>query len=258
MSGVMEDKKGLILGVSNRRSLGWAVARTAASEGAQVGITYHNERFEKRVRSLVEEAGIVVSGLWECDATDPEQVERLFESVAETMGGLDFLVHCWAYAPPEALREDFVETSWDAYRIAHQISAYSLIRVVRRVRGLMGGKGSVVTLTYYGSEKVIPGYNAMGVAKASLEASLRYLASEVGEDGIRVNAVSPGPVNTLSARGVPEFSRMLAEHAKKAPLGRNIEREEVGKAAVFLASDLASGITGEVLHVDAGYNIMGT
>ncbi len=258
MSRLLEGRRGLILGVANHRSLAWAIARTAAEHGARLGITYQGERFSRRVEKMVAaEADMQGTQLWSCDATSEEDMDRLFESVAAEMGRLDFMVHCWAYAPAEDLSGDYIETSWPGHRVAQQVSVHSLTEVVRRARPLMSEGGSVITLTYYGAEKVVPGYNVMGVAKASLEAAVRYLASDVGQDAIRVNAISAGPVNTLSARGVPGFIDMLTYHREQAPLGRNVEADEIAGAALFLASQLSSGITGEVLHVDAGYNIMG-
>ena len=258
MSRLLDGKKGLILGVANHRSLAWAIARKTAEHGAHLGITYQSERFSRRVQRMVAAEQDMEGALcWPCDATSEEEMDRLFESVAAEMGQLDFVMHCWAYAPAEDLSRDYIETSWDGHRVAQQVSVHSLTEAVRRARPLMKAGGSVTTLTYYGAEKVVPGYNVMGVAKASLEAAVRYLASDVGRDAIRVNAISAGPVNTLSARGVPGFADMLTYHREQAPLKRNVEAEEIAGAALFLASQLASGVTGEVLHVDAGHNIMG-
>ncbi|MFO8061173.1 MAG: enoyl-ACP reductase [Bacillota bacterium] len=258
MSGLLEGKKGLILGVANHRSLAWAIAGRTAEHGARLGITYQGERFRRRIEKMVtDRADMKDALLWPCDATSAEDLDRLFAAVRTEMGQLDFLVHCWAYAPAEDLSRDYVDTRWEGHRVAQQVSVHSLTEAVRRCRPLMEEGGSVITLTYYGAEKVVPGYNVMGVAKASLEAVVRYLASDVGRVGIRVNAISAGPVNTLSARGVPGFLDMLSHHRERAPLRRNVEAEEIAGAALFLASSLSSGITGEVLHVDAGYNIMG-
>lgn len=258
MPRLLEGKRGVILGVANHRSLAWAIARAAAEAGADLAITYQSERFHRRVAKLVEdESAMDEVILHACDATSPEEMDRLFASLKEEMGRLDFIVHCWAYAPREDLMRDYIETSWEGHSIAQQISAHSLTEAVRRGRELMVDGGSVVTLTYYGAEKAVPGYNVMGVAKASLEAAVQYLAHDTGRDGIRINAVSAGPVNTLSARGVPGFLDMLSMHADRAPLGRNVEASEIADAALFLLSDMSSGVTGEILHVDAGYNIMG-
>lgn len=256
MHALLEGKKGLILGVANANSLAWAIARGAHDSGARLGITYQGERFERRVRKLVDGAGIDAN-LYACDATAPGEMKALFEDVERDMGTLDFILHAWAFAPKDALSDDFIETSWDDFAISQRVSAYSLVEVARGARGLLKEGASVVALSYLGSQRVVPGYNTMGVAKASLEAGMRYLARDLGPRGVRVNAVSPGPVNTLSARGVSGFSKMLENHEEVAPLKRNIEPEEVAGAAVFLFSDLASGITGEVLYVDAGYHIMG-
>jgi len=258
MDSFLQDKRGLILGVSNRRSLGWQVATAAGRLGARLMLTYQNERFARRVEPLVDETeDLGEVHLAACDATCYDEVDDLFASVEEKLGGLDFLVHCWAFAPQGALDGDFVDTSWEDYRLAQQISSHSLTEVARRARPLMDEGAAVLTLTYYGSQKVMPGYNAMGVAKASLEATVRYLAYDLGPEGIRVNALSAGPVNTLSARGVPDFLQMLKEHEQRSPLRRNVQPEEIGNAAVFLISPWASAITGQVIYADAGYKIMG-
>lgn len=258
MPGLLEGKRGVVLGVANHRSLAWAIARAAAESGAELAITYQSDRFHKRVARLVDgEPTMENVVLRACDATSPQEMDELFGVLKEEMGRLDFLVHCWAYAPREDLTRDYIETSWEGHSIAQQISVHSLTEALRRGRELMVDGGSVVTLSYYGAEKAVPGYNVMGVAKASLEAAVRYLAADTGRDGIRVNAVSAGPVNTLSARGVPGFLDMLSIHADRAPLGRNVEASEIANAALFLLSDMSSGVTGEILHVDAGYNIMG-
>ncbi len=258
MKPLLLGKRGLILGVANRRSLAWAIAESCAEQGAELAITYQNERFKKRGEKMVRNSESIRDALLAaCDATSAEEMDALFELIGSEMGGLDFIVHCWAFAPPEDLSGDYIDTSWEGHRIAQQVSAHSLTEILNRSRDLMQDGGSVVTLSYYGAEKVVPGYNVMGVAKASLEAAVRYLANDAGPAGIRVNAVSPGPVNTLSARGVPGFLDMLSLHADRAPLRRNVEAEEVARATVFLLSPWSSGITGEVLHVDAGYNIMG-
>ncbi len=255
---LLQGKRGLILGVANERSLAWAIAERAAEQGAQLAITCQNERFERRVNRMVDNSEHVDEVLLlACDATSEEDMDTVFARVKEQMGGLDFLVHGWAYAPREELSDDYIETSWEGHRLAQQISAHSLTEVARRARELMTAGGSILTLTYYGAEKVVPGYNVMGVAKATLEAAVRYLAQDLGGEGIRVNALSAAPVNTLSARGVPGFLDMLTLHEERAPLQRNVEPEEIARAATFMLSSWASAITGEVLHVDAGYNIMG-
>ncbi len=255
MSGLLEGKKGVVLGVANKRSIAWGIAKAAAAAGAQLALTYQGERVEESVRELAAtiDCPLVVG----CDVTKDEEIDALFAQVEQAFGRLDFLVHSIAFAPKEALEGEFVSTSREAYRIAQDVSAYSLVGLLRAARPLMKGGGSVVALTYYGSEKVVPRYNVMGVAKAALEASVRYLASDLGPDNIRVNAVSAGPINTLAARGISGFTQMLKVHAERAPLRRNVELEEVANAAVFLLSDMSSGITGEVLYVDCGYHIMG-
>ena len=255
---LLDSKKGLILGVANRRSLAWKIAETTAEQGASLALTYQNERFERSVKKMVEKSDHVQDPvLLACDATEYEELDRTFEEVQKQMGELDFVVHCWAFAPPEDLSDDYITTSWEGHKIAQQVSVHSLTEVVRRSRQMMNEGGSIVTLSYFGAEKVVPGYNVMGVAKASLEAAVRYLAHDTGSDDIRVNAISAAPVNTLSARGVPGFLDMLSFHEERAPLQRNVEAEEIARAATFLVSPWASAITGEVLHVDGGYNIMG-
>ncbi len=255
MTGLMSGKKGLILGVANKRSIAWGITKAMADAGASLALTYQGERLEKSVRQLAEELENPL--LLPCDVTNDEEIEALFDRIGSEWGGLDFMVHSVAFAPKEALEAQYVETGRDAFRIAHDISAYSLVPLARHARGLMKDGGSIMAMTYYGSEKVVPNYNVMGVAKAALEASVRYLADDLGPLGIRVNAVSAGPVNTLAARGVSGFTTMLKQHADKAPLKRNVEVEEVANAALFLLSPMSSGITGEVLYVDCGYHIMG-
>lgn len=252
---MLKGKKGVIFNVANKHSIAWGIAEAAHRAGGQVAIGYQGERFEGTVRKLAEEIGALVVG--PCDVTDEGQIEQVMEQLKAAWGGIDFLVHSLAFAPREALDGAYIDTSRDAYATALDISAYSLVALARAARPLMTSGGSIVCLTYYGSEKVVPHYNVMGVAKAALEASTRYLAYDLGRDGIRVNAVSAGPISTLAARGIAGFTDMRKIHAERAPLRRNVQLEEVGNAAVFLLSDLASGITGEVLYVDAGYHIMG-
>ncbi|MFP4200680.1 MAG: enoyl-ACP reductase [Clostridia bacterium] len=256
MHKLLEGKKGLVLGVANANSIAWAVAQKAAEAGAELAITCQNERFERKVRTLVEDSHMEAH-LYRCDATEPEDLRRLFQSLDSDFCSLDFALHAWAFAPPAALKGDFVDTTWDDFATAHRVSTHSLVEISRGLRDRMNYDGSILALTYLGAERVAPGYNVMGVAKAALEASVRYLASDLGSSGIRVNAISPGPISTLSARGVPGFTEMLKKHREIAPLGRNVEADEVGNAAVFLFSDLSTAITGQVLYVDAGYSIMG-
>ena len=251
-----DGKVALVLGVANQRSIAWGIAKALAAEGARLVLTYQNERLRENVEGL---AATIGAATFECDVTSDEAIASLMAHVSERMGGLDALVHSVAYAPREALEGRYADTSREAFKTALDVSCYSLVALCRAAEPLMKarGGGSVLTLTYYGSEKVMPGYNVMGVAKAALEASVRYLAYELGASGIRVNAISAGPLNTLAARGVSGFTEMRRIHAERAPLRRNIELDEVAKAAVFLLGPAASGITGEVVYVDAGYHIMG-
>ncbi|MBC7930075.1 MAG: enoyl-ACP reductase [Rubrivivax sp.] len=250
---LLENKIGIILGVANKRSIAWATAQACTEAGAHLAFTYQNERLKENVEKLT--AG-TDAPLIQCDVTKPEEVESAFAMVKEKFGRLDFLVHSLAFAPREALEGDFVVTTREAFQTALDISAYSLTEVSRAAAPLMTEGGSILSMTYYGAEKVVQNYNVMGVAKAALEASTRYLASDLGRQNIRVNALSAGPINTLAARGVGNLSTMLKHHAERAPLRRNVEPREVGNAALFLLSPLSSGITGEILHVDCGYNIM--
>lgn len=255
LAGLMEGKRGVILGVANKRSIAWGITQAVCEAGARVALTYQGERLEANVRELAQELKDPL--VLPCDVTDDAQIDALFAALKEEFGKLDFLVHSIAYAPKEALEGEYVATSREAYRIAQDVSAYSLVALARAARPLMQGGGSILALTYYGAEKAVPGYNVMGVAKAALEASVRYLANDLGSEQIRVNAISAGPINTVAARGISGFTGMLKLHAEKAPLRRNVTQQEVGNAALFLLSDLASGVTGEVLHVDAGYHAIG-
>jgi enoyl-[acyl-carrier protein] reductase I len=250
----LSDKKALVLGVANQRSLAWAIADALGQAGCRLALTYQGERLQKNVTRLAE--SYPDSPLIECDVTRPEHVEALLGRLRDEFGSLDVLIHSVAYAPRAALDGDFHATSLADWRTALEISAYSLIDLTHRALPLMGSGGSVLALSYLASQRVVPNYNVMGSAKAALEHGVRQLAYEFGPRGIRVNAISAGPVPTLSARGISGFSRMAEHHREKAPLGRNIEPREVGDAALFLCSEMASGITGEILYVDAGYNIM--
>jgi enoyl-[acyl-carrier protein] reductase I len=251
---MLENKFGVVFGVANKRSIAWASALALAGAGARLAFTYQNERLRENVESLTKEMPNTV--LSQCDVVKPEEVEQTFARIKEEFGRLDFLVHSLAYAPREALEGDYVNTSLEAFQTALEISAYSLATLARAAAPLMTEGGSIVSMSYYGAEKVVQNYNVMGVAKAALEACTRYLAADLGKRNIRVNAISAGPINTLSARGVSNMSMMLKHHAERAPLRRNVDAREVGNAALFLCSPLASAITGEVLHVDCGYNIM--
>jgi enoyl-[acyl-carrier protein] reductase I len=254
---LLEGKTGIIFGVANKRSIAWAIAQALAREGMRLAFTYQGERLKEGVESL--SSTLPGSMLLPCDVTNDGEIDSVFRAVDETFGRLDTLVHSVAFAPKEDLENEFFKTSRDGFKTAHDISAYSLVVLTRAAAPIMlkNGGGSVLALTYYGAQKAVEGYNVMGVAKASLEASVRYLAANLGPQNIRVNAISAGPVNTLAARGIKGFTGMLHHHAEKAPLRRNVELEEIGNAGLFLVSSMSSGITGEVMFVDAGYNIVG-
>ena len=249
-------KKGLIFGVANNRSIAWAIAQILNGAGAQVALAYQSERLKERVLKLAETLDGAL--LLECDVSSDEQIASVFTEVARQFGNLDFLVHSVAYAVREDLGGDFSETGREGFRIALDISAYSLLPLARHAAPLMdkSGGGSIVTMTFQASERVFPGYNIMGTAKAALENEARQLAAEYGKRNIRVNAISAGPLETLAARGIHGFLDMKRVHAERAPLKRNITHAEVAKAALFLCSDLSSGVTGSVIPVDAGYHIM--
>jgi enoyl-[acyl-carrier protein] reductase I len=253
---MLKNKFGIIFGVANKRSIAWATALALHGAGARLAFAYQGERLKENVEKLTADT-MPNSLLLPCDVTKQDEVDATFESVREEFGRLNFLIHSIAYAPREALEGEYLNTSRDAFVTALEISAYSLAQLSRAAVPLMTEGGSIVSMTYYGAEKVVAGYNVMGVAKASLEASTRYLASDLGPRNIRINTISAGPIQTLSARGVSDFTTMLKHHAERAPLRRNIEAREVGDTALFLCSPLSTGITGEVIHVDCGYNIMG-
>jgi enoyl-[acyl-carrier protein] reductase I len=256
MPSNLDGRTGVVLGVANKRSLAWACARALSSQGMRLCLTYTGDRLENTVRKLAEE--LPGSIVLPCDVTKPEELDAVFERIGDEFGHLDTVVHGIAFAKREELKGDFYHTTKDGYMVAHEVSAYSLTAVARRALPLMEGrKGAFVTLTYIGSERVVRNYNIMGIAKAALEASVRYLANDVGKDGHRVNAISAGPIRTLSASGVEGFSKILDHIAQHAPLKRNITADEVGKTCLFLCSDMSSGITGTTIHVDAGYHIMG-
>lgn len=255
-AGLFEGKRVLVFGVANERSIAWGIAQAMHEQGATLGFTYAGEALERRVRPLAESVGsdLIVP----CDVRDDAQIAEVFRQVSEKWGGLDVLVHSVAFANREDLEGRFVDTSRDGFLLALEVSAYSLVALVRAAAPLLAeSKGNVVTLTYYGAEKVVPGYNVMGVAKAALEASVRYLAADLGPEGIRVNAISAGPVKTLAASAVRGFKNILGLVPEKAPLRRNVTQEDIARAALFLCSDLGAGVTGEVLYVDCGYNIIG-
>jgi len=252
--GLFSGKKGLVFGVANKNSIAWGISQALHAEGAELGFSYAGEILKKRVEPLAESIGSTF--VEECDVTDDDAIDALFEKVAAHFGKIDFLVHSIAFAPSEELGGRFVDTSRNGFRIALDVSCYSLIALAKRARPLMTDGGAMVTMTYFGAEKVTPNYNVMGVAKAALEASVRYLAWDLGKDSIRVNAISAGPIKTLAASGVSGFRKSLGYVGQVAPMG-NVDQEDVGQAAVFLLSDHATRITGEVLYVDGGYNIMG-
>ena len=251
-----ETKKTVVIfGLANKRSIAWAIAQKVHEAGWQLAITYQNERLEQEAKDLITELPGAEGFM--CDVSSDEQITKLFEQLKARYGVLHGVVHSVAYAPAEELKGEFLNTSREGFRIAHDISVYSLIAVARGAAPLMTEGGGIVTLTYYGAEKVVPKYNVMGVAKAALEATVRYLASDMGSKAIRVNAISAGPIKTLAARGISQLGEMLRLHAERSPLKRNVDPLEVGSTAVFLLSDGGSGITGETLYVDCGYNIMG-
>ncbi|MGA2372296.1 MAG: enoyl-ACP reductase [Candidatus Korobacteraceae bacterium] len=255
MSNSLQGRTAVVFGVANKRSIAWAIAQQMQQAGAQLAITYQNERLKQEAADLIAE--LPNAQAFQCDVSRDEEIAQLFEQLKERYGRLDVLVHSIAYAPAEDLKGDFTDTSRDGFRIALDTSAYSLVALARAARPLMTEGGSIMTMTYYGSLRVIPRYNIMGVAKAALEASVRYLAYDLGKRNIRVNAISAGPIKTLASRGISGFGDMLKEQAERAPLKRNVDVNEVATTAVFLASDAGSGITGETLYVDGGYNIMG-
>ena len=254
---LLEGKTGIVFGVANKRSIAWGIAQALASQGMRLAFTYQGERLKDSVEALT--STLEGSMLLSCDVTSDEDIAAVFEKVGDELGQLDCLVHSVAFAPREDLEGDFVDTSRNGFSLAHDISAYSLVALTRAALPLMekAGGGSVMALSYYGAEKAVEGYNVMGVAKASLEASIRYLAANLGRRNIRVNGISAGPVNTLAARGIKGFTTMMKLHAEHAPMRRNVELEEVAGAALFLASPWSSGITGEVIHVDCGYHAVG-
>src|SRR2546427_1436559 len=253
---MLQNKQGIIFGVANKRSIAWATAQALHLAGARLAFTYQGERLKDNVEGLTK-AEMPDSPLISCDVTKQEEVEETFKRVGTEFGRLDFLIHSIAFAPREALEGDYLKTDRDAFITALEISAYSLTQLARAAAPLMTEGGSIVTMTFHGAEKVYQGYNVMGVAKAALESSVRYVAADLGPGNIRVNAISAGPIQTLSSRGVSGLSSMLKHHAERAPLKRNVEAREVGNSALFLCSPLSSGITGETIYVDCGYNIMG-
>jgi enoyl-[acyl-carrier protein] reductase I len=251
----LSGRTAVVFGLANKRSIAWGIAQRLHQAGARLAICYQNERMKAEAEELIQE--LPGASGFQCDVSSDGEIDSLFATLQQKYGRLDILIHAIAYAPAEDLRGEFVTTSREGFRIAHDVSVYSLVALSRAAAPLMTEGGSIVTLTYFGAEKVVPHYNVMGVAKAALEATVRYLASNLGPRNIRVNAISAGPIRTLAARGVGALGEMLKAHAERAPLRRNVDQLEVGGAALFLSSDLASAVTGEVLYVDCGYNIMG-
>ena len=253
--GLMAGKRGLIMGVANDRSIAWGIARAAHAQGAELGFTFQGGALEKRVRPLAQ--SLDSDMVFPCDVASDESIECVFEEVGKRWDGLDFLVHAIAYADKDELKGKYVDTSRENFVRSLDISCYSFTAVAKRAMPLMRDGGSLLTLTYYGAERVMPHYNVMGVAKAALEASVRYLASDLGKDRIRVNAISAGPIKTLAASGIGDFRYILKWNEYNSPLKRNVSLDQVGGAAVYLLSDLSTGVTGEVHHVDSGYHVVG-
>jgi len=254
--GLLDGKFGIVFGVANKRSIAWAIAQAWKNEGAKLAFTYQGERLKENVEELAGAFGADTLIL-PCDVTKDDEIAAVFKTVGEKFGKLHLLLHSVAFAPREALEGEFVNTSREAFRIAHDVSAYSLVALSRAAAPLMTDGGSIIGMSYYGAEKVVPHYNVMGVAKASLEACTRYLAYNLGPQKIRVNCISAGPVNTLAARGISGFSEMLKQYETRSPLKRNLVPEELGATGTFLACDGSAAITGQVIYVDCGYQIMG-
>jgi enoyl-[acyl-carrier protein] reductase I len=254
-NGLMAGKRGLIVGVANNRSIAWGIAKACAEQGAELALTYQGDAFKKRVEPLAAELGALIAG--HCDVTDIASLDAVFAFVEKSWGKLDFLVHAVAFSDKDELDGRYIETSRDNFLRTMDISVYSLTAMAKRAEPLMKDGGSILTLTYYGAEKVMPHYNVMGVAKAALEASVRYLAVDLGGKGIRVNAISAGPIKTLAASGIGDFRYILKWNEYNSPLKRTVSPEEVGASALYLLSDMSRGVTGEVHHVDSGYHVVG-
>jgi enoyl-[acyl-carrier protein] reductase I len=252
---IMAGKRGLIMGLANDRSIAWGIARACADAGAELAFSYQGEQLKKRVAPLAEKVGSDL--MIECDVTDAGSLDALFERLQAEWGQLDFVVHAIGFSDKNELRGRYVDTSRDNFNMTMDISVYSFTAVCQRAIRMMGSGGSLLTLTYYGAEKIMPHYNVMGLAKAALEASVRYIAEDIGKDGIRCNAISAGPIKTLAASGIGDFRYIMKWNEYNSPLRRNVTIDDVGKSALYLLSDLGSGVTGEVLHVDAGYHVVG-
>ncbi|MFV0623430.1 enoyl-ACP reductase FabI [Sphingomonas sp. ac-8] len=255
MTGLMQGKRGLIMGLANDRSLAWGIAKALHAQGAEMAFTYQGEALERRVRPLAAQVGS--DRLIECDVSDMAKLDTAFATLAEQWPTIDFVVHAIGFSDKEELRGRYYDTSLDNFLMTMNISVYSFTAVAQRARAMMPNGGSLLTLTYYGSEKVVPHYNVMGVAKSALDTSVKYLAVDLGPENIRVNAVSAGPIKTLAASGIGDFRYILKWNELNSPLRRNVTIEDVGGAGLYLLSDLASGVTGEIHHVDAGYNVIG-
>jgi len=252
---LLEGKKALIFGLANKYSIAWAIAQAFQEHGAEIGLSYAVPRLEKRVLPLAESLGVDFVEV--CDVSQDDDIDRVFSRAAERFGKIDILVHAIAFADQDELKGRFVDTSRAGFARALDISAYSLVALTHGAEPLMSEGGSVMTLSYYASQKYVPHYNVMAVAKAALECSVRYLAAELGSDGVRVNAISAGPIKTLSAAGIGDFRKMLGYVKDRTPLRRNVDQDEVARTAVYLASDLSSGVTGDIVYVDAGYHVLG-
>ncbi len=253
---IMKGKKGIVLGIANKRSIAYGIANACREQGAEMAITFLNERFESKLAPIAEELGCA-DRLYPCDVSRPEEIVALREAIKRDMGEIDFIVHSIAFSPREGLEGRFSDIPKEAFNIAMEISVYSLIELARELKPVLSDNASILTLSYYGGEKYIPNYNLMGIAKATLEMTVKYLAEDLGKDGIRVNAISAGPIKTLAAAGIGEFSFILKWNEANAPLKRNVTIHDVGNAGMYLLSDLARGVTGEIHHVDGGYNVMG-
>jgi len=252
---IMEGKKGLIIGVANNRSIAYGIAKACKAQGAEIILTYQNDKLKPRVEKVAKE--LDVKNIYPLDVSKVEEIENLKENIEKEYGKIDFLVHSVAYAPREALDGKFIDTTKEAFNIAMEISVYSLIEIIQKLEPVLNDGSSILTLTYLGSQRYIPHYNVMGVAKAALEASVRYLAVDLGKRKIRINALSAGPIKTLAASGIGDFSEILKYNEKNSPLRKNVSIDEVGNSGMYLLSELSSGVTGEVHYVDSGYNIMG-
>jgi enoyl-[acyl-carrier protein] reductase I len=255
VSNLLEGKNGLVVGVANNMSLAWSIAEAASKSGAELAFTYLNEALEKRVRPLAEELNSKY--IYHCDASNDESIASLIQSVKKDMGKIDFIIHAVAFSDKSELKGRYLDTSLANFINTMHVSCYSLVNLVKRAEEILNDNSSIITLSYFGAEKVVPNYNVMGVAKAALEASVRYLAFDLGEKGVKVNAISAGPIRTLAASGIGDFRSMQNIHQSTSPLKRNTTQEDVAGTALYLLSNLSSGVTGEVIHVDCGYSIMG-